>query len=137
LEDPVLRRQLGVLKRRHRRPRFIVSGKLFWVILRWLWPGWKRLLVLVRLKAVVCWQGLSCAVYFSSGAYILLARLGLRAGDIVQLRMDDIDWKEAGIRVAGKNSPDFTGFRNICSIGLIDGPAACSLISITHYLGDL
>jgi len=32
----------------------------------------------------------------------LLARLGLRAGDIVRLRLGDIDWKEAGIRVAGK-----------------------------------
>jgi len=34
---------------------------------------------------------------------LLLARLGLRAGDIVQLRLDDIDWKEASIRVAGKS----------------------------------
>lgn len=33
---------------------------------------------------------------------LLLARLGLRAGDIVWLRLGDIDWKEAGIRVAGK-----------------------------------
>lgn len=33
---------------------------------------------------------------------LLLARLGLRAGDIVQLRLSDLDWKEAGIRVSGK-----------------------------------
>jgi integrase/recombinase XerD len=33
---------------------------------------------------------------------LLLARLGLRAGDIFRLRLGDIDWKEAGIRVAGK-----------------------------------
>jgi len=33
---------------------------------------------------------------------LLLARLGLRAGDIVQLRLADIDWKEAAIRVSGK-----------------------------------
>ena len=33
---------------------------------------------------------------------LLLARLGLRAGDLVQLRLGDIDWKEAGISVAGK-----------------------------------
>ena len=33
---------------------------------------------------------------------ILLARLGLRASDIVGLRMADIDWKEAWIRVCGK-----------------------------------
>ncbi len=33
---------------------------------------------------------------------LLLARLGLRAGDIVRLRLSDFDWEEAGIRVAGK-----------------------------------
>jgi len=33
---------------------------------------------------------------------LLLARLGLRAGDIVQLRMGDLDWKEAWIAVSGK-----------------------------------
>lgn len=33
---------------------------------------------------------------------LLLARLGLRAGDIVRLRLGDIDWKEADIHVAGK-----------------------------------
>ena len=33
---------------------------------------------------------------------LLLARLGLRAGDIVQLRLADIDWREAAVRVSGK-----------------------------------
>ncbi len=33
---------------------------------------------------------------------LLLARLGLRAGDIVQLRLADLDWKEATISVSGK-----------------------------------
>lgn len=33
---------------------------------------------------------------------LLLARLGLRAGDIVGLRLGDIDWREATIRVCGK-----------------------------------
>lgn len=35
---------------------------------------------------------------------LLLARLGLRAGDIVQLRLTDLDWKGAWIRVCGKGS---------------------------------
>jgi len=34
---------------------------------------------------------------------LLLARLGLRAGDIVQLRLADIDWKGAWICVTGKS----------------------------------
>src|SRR5271169_3324909 len=33
---------------------------------------------------------------------LLLARLGLRAGDVVQLRLGDLDWKEATISVSGK-----------------------------------
>lgn len=33
---------------------------------------------------------------------LLLARLGLRAGDIVRLRLRDIDWKGAWIHVSGK-----------------------------------
>jgi site-specific recombinase XerD len=33
---------------------------------------------------------------------LLLARLALRAGDIVQLRLGDVDWKGAWIQVCGK-----------------------------------
>jgi integrase/recombinase XerD len=33
---------------------------------------------------------------------LLLARLGLRAGDIVHLRLSDISWKEASIQLCGK-----------------------------------
>lgn len=33
---------------------------------------------------------------------LLLARLGLRAGDIVQMHLSDIDWKDACVRVCGK-----------------------------------
>src|SRR5690606_22812410 len=34
---------------------------------------------------------------------LLLARLGLRAGDIVHLRLGDIDWKAASLQVSGKS----------------------------------
>lgn len=34
---------------------------------------------------------------------LLLARLGLRAGDIVHLRLTDIDWNKASIQVCGKS----------------------------------
>jgi len=33
---------------------------------------------------------------------LLLARLGLRAGDIMRLRLDDIDWQHGTLRVCGK-----------------------------------
>jgi len=35
---------------------------------------------------------------------LLLARLGLRAGDIVRLRLGDLDWKEAVIHVSGRDA---------------------------------
>lgn len=34
---------------------------------------------------------------------LLLARLGLRAGDIVSLRLDDLDWRQATVSVRGKS----------------------------------
>ena len=34
--------------------------------------------------------------------FLLLARMGLRAGDVVRLRFSDLDWKEGLIRVSGK-----------------------------------
>jgi integrase/recombinase XerD len=34
---------------------------------------------------------------------LLLARLGLRASDVVQLRLEDINWEEAWIQVCGKS----------------------------------
>ena len=33
---------------------------------------------------------------------LLLARLGLRAGDVAQLRFDDVDWSEGTLRLRGK-----------------------------------
>jgi len=49
----------------------------------------------------------SCDTATSSGKrdraiLLLLARLGLRAGDIIRLRLGDIDWNEASVRVCGK-----------------------------------
>lgn len=49
----------------------------------------------------------SCDLHSSVGRrdraiLLLLARLGFRAGDIVKLRLDDIDWEGATIQVSGK-----------------------------------
>jgi site-specific recombinase XerD len=38
---------------------------------------------------------------------LLLARLGLRAGEVAALELDDIDWVEGKIRVCGKGSQDW------------------------------
>jgi integrase len=38
---------------------------------------------------------------------LLLVRLGLRAGEVAALKLDDIDWVEGKIRVCGKSSQDW------------------------------
>src|ERR1017187_9624831 len=40
IEKLALRQQLGVFKRKHPRPRFAATDKLFRVMLRRLWAGW-------------------------------------------------------------------------------------------------
>src|SRR3954452_20530927 len=41
LENLALRQQLVVLAAKHPRPRFFAHDRLFWVILRRCWTGWK------------------------------------------------------------------------------------------------
>ena len=65
LENLALRQQLGVLKRRHPQPRFAAPDKLFWVMLRRLWPGWKRTLVLVQPETVVRWHRAGFKLYWT------------------------------------------------------------------------
>ena len=48
LENLALRQQLAVLRQCHPQLRFGAPDKLFWVMLRRLWPGWKRALILVQ-----------------------------------------------------------------------------------------
>jgi len=62
LENLALRQQLVVLKQRNPRPLVSTSDKLFWVILRGLWPEWKHALILVQPETVVRWHraGSSC-----------------------------------------------------------------------------
>lgn len=56
LEILALRQQLAVVKDRHPQPRFSLPDRFFWVVLRRLWPGWTRALVLVQPETVVRWH---------------------------------------------------------------------------------
>src|SRR5437588_6384225 len=51
-----LRQQLAVLRRHHRRPSFGNFDRLFWVVARCLWSGWRQLLILVAPETVVRWH---------------------------------------------------------------------------------
>src|ERR1039457_6315192 len=64
LENLALRQQLGVLKGKRTHVRFTVPDKVFWVMLRRLWPGWKRTLVLVQPETVVRWHRAGFKLYW-------------------------------------------------------------------------
>ena len=55
----------------------------------------ERLMVVVRAN--------SCARRRDKAILLLLARLGLRAGDVARLRLDDIEWGTGSLRVTGKS----------------------------------
>jgi hypothetical protein len=65
LENLALRQQLTVLRRRHPQPRFAPSHRLFWVMLRRLWSGWKQALILVQPETVVRWHRAGFKVYWT------------------------------------------------------------------------
>lgn len=65
LENLALRQQLAVLRQRHPQPRFAASGRLFWVVLRRLWSGWKSALILVQPETVVRWHRSGFRAYWT------------------------------------------------------------------------
>src|ERR1019366_4995290 len=74
-ENLALRQQLAILTRKHPQPRFRAPDRLFWVILRWLWPGWKRALILGQPETVVRWHRAGFKLYWT-----WLSRRRTRAG---------------------------------------------------------
>jgi len=75
LENLALRQQLGVLKRRHSHPRLAVTDRVFWVILRRFWYGWRQALILVQPERVVRWHRAGFRLYWT-----WLSRHRVRAG---------------------------------------------------------
>ncbi len=65
MENLALRQQLAVLKQMHHQPRFATPDKMFWIMLRRLWPGWKRALILVQPETVVRWHRAEFKLYWT------------------------------------------------------------------------
>jgi transposase InsO family protein len=64
LENLVLRQQLTVLKRKRPRPRIAALDKLFWVLARRFWSGWKQALIVVTPDTVIRWHRAGFALYW-------------------------------------------------------------------------
>src|SRR5439155_16953577 len=56
LEILALRQQLGVLKRKYPRARLRIQDRIFWTLLRRLWPAWGHVMVIVKPETVVAWH---------------------------------------------------------------------------------
>jgi putative transposase len=64
LENLALRQQLAALNARHPKPKLKIPDKLFWVILRRLWPDWKRALIVVQPETVIGWHRAGFRLYW-------------------------------------------------------------------------
>src|SRR5258708_21797916 len=64
LENLALRQQLTVLKRKYPRRGLAALDRLFWVLARRFWSGWKRALIVVSPETVVRWHRSGFALYW-------------------------------------------------------------------------
>jgi len=64
LENLALRQQLVMLKRRHPRLSLGLLDKLFWVIARRVWSGWKQTLLVVTPETVIRWHQAGFRMYW-------------------------------------------------------------------------
>src|ERR1035438_2433029 len=75
LENLALRQQLLVLHSKRPRRRLSAMQKLFWLILKKLWAGWKNPLVLVTPRTVVGWHRAVFRLYWK-----WLSKIGRASG---------------------------------------------------------
>jgi len=95
LENLALRQQLGILKRRHPRPRLGALDRLFWVLVRRFWLGWKQALMVVTPETVVRWHQAGFRLYWT---FISKRPIGRRPISkevrqlILQMRAENPTW---------------------------------------------
>src|SRR5215467_14136045 len=64
LENLALRQQLLALYNKRPRCRLSAQHKLFWVLLRKVWSGWQKPLILVTPGTVVAWHRAGFRLYW-------------------------------------------------------------------------
>ena len=64
LEVLALRQQVAVLKRKRARPSLNRLDRFFWTTLRYIWPRWSDVLVIVKPETVVGWHRTGFRLYW-------------------------------------------------------------------------
>lgn len=65
LENLALCQQLAVFKSKYRKPKLTAPDKLFWVLARRLWNGWRKALIVVTPETVVRWHRAGFRLYWT------------------------------------------------------------------------
>ena len=65
LENLAIRQQLLAMQRRKPRPRLARLDRLFWVVVRRLWPQWKQALIIVTPETVIRWHRAGFRLYWN------------------------------------------------------------------------
>jgi hypothetical protein len=55
-ENFALRQQLAALQQKSKRPRLRKRDRIFWVLLKRIWPNWRSVLLIVQPDTVVRWH---------------------------------------------------------------------------------
>jgi hypothetical protein len=76
LEILALRQQLGIPKRKHPRPRLRMRDRIFWILLRRLWPAWRNILVIVKPETVVAWHRAGFRLFWRLRSWPFVERQG-------------------------------------------------------------
>jgi putative transposase len=64
IENLALRQQLATYRSSGKRPKLKPRDRLFWVLLRRFWSGWRSVLVIVQPETVVRWHRLGFRLYW-------------------------------------------------------------------------
>src|SRR5262245_30912545 len=90
LEILALRQQLVVLMRNHPRPRLLIHDRMFWVLLRRLWPAWSNVLVIVKPETVLPGIGLA---FGCSGAFDRVQRAWAGQTSMPRFELSSGGWR--------------------------------------------
>jgi putative transposase len=95
LEVLALRQQLVVLKRKSKRPVLSRFDRLFWIMLRNVWPRWSDVLAIVKPATVIAWHRKGFQLYWRWRSRRRSDRPGITKEVrrlIRQMRLENADW---------------------------------------------
>ena len=97
IENAALRQQLTIYQRNQKHPRLRIGDRVFWVVLRRLWSGWDRALIVVKPETVIAWHRRGFRLFWrrKSGPFVGRPRIPRRHIAFIQrISGDHPEWGE-------------------------------------------